>query len=374
MKARIKRPAVVTLSVLALLSLTSCTDPSAIGAIPSDAPIDTIAEPTPTETPADWFSDPSTEKPDWEGMSLGGLKINGDEYSYLELEGESPRFRNITTIPFNVGDTEPRIDPTRPFVIEFQSRCQTAWVDASKRSDKDGKATLPTFSMFIAKSENAVDGVPVTCTTDNMNYDGKANSWAWFIDPGFTDGRYFIITTVEGSAWRQVAPLTISTGILNKQGLGLLENGIRHDPRATALPGEQGEISWLPVVKRTSQEANATQRWWVDPRQDKFLSASEINVTGSGTNSDPITVSFVVRLVGDYRTARTNTWILGRGKNATSGPEISCSSKENEAGYPVQFDCSTRPFVDDKGKAVVYYLTVISQPGSVRQVIKLPVK
>lgn len=377
MSAHIKWPAVATFSVLALLSLTACTDPNALGAIPTDAPIDTVSEPTPTETPDDWYSAPVAEEPDWEGMSLGELKINGDQYSYVEVDGEEPAYRNITEIPFEVGDTEPQIDPTKPFVLEFKSACRTAWTGPSEEHvDEDGQPIAPEFSMFIAKSKNAVEGVPVSCTTDNMNYEGEANSWAGFTDSDFSDGNYFIITTVEGSAWRQVVPVTISTGILLKQGLGLSENGIQHDSRAAALPGEQGEIYWWELSKVKPTSIRAFDQWWVEPKQESFFSVPEVNITGSGTNADPITGSFVALLDGEYRTARTNTWVLGRDKDATSGPEISCSLAEGEEGTNTsrRYECDIWEFVDSKGKSGVYYLILTSQPGDVRQVFEVKVK
>lgn len=367
-----KRPAVATLLVVALLPLSACSDPNALGAIPSDAPIDTIAEPTPTETPDDWFSEPVTEEPDWEGMSLGELKVNGDQYSYLEVEGEEPSYRNVTLVPFESGDAEPQIDRNGPFYVEFKSGCRTTWRDPDAKQTDEGGAVPPEFSMFIAESEDAVDGVPVFCTTDNMNYEGEANSWAWFTPRAFSDGKYFIITKVKNSEWRQVVPFAISTGILDKQNFGVEENGIWHDLRAAVLPGEQGEIYWweLSEVKRKSIEA--VDQWWVEPKHESFFAVPEIDFTGSGTSSDPISGSFVAVLDGEYRTARTNTWILGRDKDATSGPYISCDEEVLESKS--RYSCSTEAFVDGKGKPDAYYLILTSQPGDMRQVFEVKVK
>lgn len=369
------RPAVASLGLLALLSLTACTDPNALGAIPSDASIDTITEPTPTETPDDWFSAPVTEEPDWDGMSLGQLEINGDQYSYLEVEGEEPRYRNVSLVPFEVGDTEPQIDPNGTFYVEFKSDCRTTWTHPDEREpSKEGVVAPPEVSMFIAESENAVDGVPVPCTTDNLNYEGQANSWAWFTPKQFSDGNYFIITVVKDSSWRQVVPFTIEPGILEKQGLGLEENGIWHDPRAVALPGEQAQIYWWELSK--TKPTNDGGQWWVEPKREDFFKLSEAALAGSGTDADPITGSFVVLLRGEHRSARANTWVLGRDEAADSGPELSCAPEqiEDSSGYSTKYTCGIWPFVDSKGKAGVYHLILTSQPGNVRQVFEVSVK
>lgn len=375
MTRHITRPAVATLGLFVLFSLTACTDPNALGAIPSDAPIDTVAEPTPTATPDDWFSAPVTEEPDWDGMSIGGLKINGDQYSYLEDEGEEPSYRNVTLVPFEVGDAEPEIEPTEPFYVEFKSGCRTTWRDPDAKHTEEGEAAPPEFSMFIAESEDAVDGAPISCTTDNMNYEGESNSWAWFTPREFSDGEYFIITKVKDSQWRQVVPFTISTGILDKQGLGLEENGIRHDPRTSALPGEQREINWFELSK-VKPKSIGNDGWWDEPKHESFFTVPGVSITGSGTNTDPVAGSFVAVLRGEYRTARTNTWVLGRDKGATSGPEITCASKEIEDGseYSTRYDCDILPFVDSNGKADTYYLILTSQPGDLRQVVEAKVK
>ncbi|MGH8953695.1 MAG: hypothetical protein ACRDVF_01645 [Microbacterium sp.] len=371
------RPAVATLSLVVVLSLTACSDLSALGAPQTDAPIDAIAKPTPTETADVWHSSPVTEDPDWDGMSIGELKINGDEYSYLEVEGEEPRYLNVTVIPFEVGDIEPQIDSAKPFVVEFKSACRTAWTsDAEREPNEEGAVPPPEFSMFIAKSENADDGVPVSCTVREVGDEDRANSSAWFNDTEFSDGKYFIVTKVEGSEWRQVIPLTISTGILDKQGLGLGENGIWHDPRAAVLPGEQGEIYWWELSKVKRKSLEAVDQWWVEPKQESFFSVPEINITGSGTNADPIHGSFVALLDGEHRTTRTDAWVLGRDRDATSGPEIGCTEVEGkeDASAPTRYECDIWPFVESKGKSDVYYLILISQPGEVRQVFEVKVK
>ncbi|MFF7292023.1 hypothetical protein ACFY9N_05750 [Microbacterium sp. NPDC008134] len=375
MTARIKRPAVVILGVLALLSLTACTDPSALGAIPSDAPIDTVAEPTPTGTPDDWYSAAVSDEPDWEGMSLGEVTVNGEQYSYLEVEDEEPTYRNITEIPFEVGDTEPKLDTSKPFVLSFKSGCRTTWTDASAHLNDEGEATEPKFHMFIAKTEKALDGAPVSCTTDNMNYEGEPNSWAWFDDPNFSDGQYFLITTVEDSVWRQVVPITISTGILDKQNFGIEENGIWHDSRAAALPGEQREINWFELTK-VKPKSLGNDEWWDEPRRESFFTVPEVSIAGSGTNSDPISGSFVAVLEGEHRITRTETWVLGREKDATSGPEISCSLVEDDeaASAARRYECDIWEFVDTKGNADKYYLILTSQPGDVRQVFEVATK
>jgi len=375
MNGQARRPAVATLGLLALLSLTACTDPSALGAIPTDAPSDTVAGLTPTETPDDWYSAPITEEPDWEGMSLGELKINGDQYSYLEVEGEEPRYWNIAEIPFEVGDAEPQIDLTEPFYVEFKSGCRTTWRDPDAKKTEEGEVAPPEFSIFIAESEDAVDGVPVSCTTDNMNYEGESNSWAWFTPREFSDGNYFIITKLKDSQWRQVVPFTISTGILDKQGLGLGENGIWHDPRAKALPGEQREINWFELTK-VKPESLGNDEWWDEPKRERFFTVPEVSIAGSGTNSDPISGSFVAVLEGEHRITRTETWVLGRDKDATSGPEISCSLVEDDvaASAARRYECDIWEFVDTKGNADKYYLIFTSQPGDVRQVFEVSTK
>ncbi|MDQ4214066.1 hypothetical protein [Microbacterium capsulatum] len=369
------RLATAVLIALALLPLAACTDSGALGAIPSDSPGATIDTPSPTPSSDTWFSNPVAEKPDWGGMYLGDLKINGDQYSYLDVAGDKPRYRNVAEVPLEVGSPEPRIDPAKPLVVEFQSKCRSEWLEPPKKQNgKADRPAVPELLMFIAKSEDAVDGVPVFCTTDNLNYEGMANSWAWFIDTNYGDGNYFIVTTVKGSRWRQVVPLTISTGILNRQGAGLGKNGIWDDPRANALPGEQGVIDAWPLVTKSAPTAKA--HWWVAPQEENFFSASDIKITGSGTNSDPITGSFAVTLSGEHRSARTNTWVLGRDKDATHGPELSCASESNGKGSSPEthFKCDIRPFVDARGKTDAYYLILTSQPGGVRQVIKLPMK
>lgn len=434
MNVRSLRPAIATVGMLAVLTLTACTDSGVLD------PPNSGAGPTPTATPGDWYSAPATEEPDWEAINIEALTINSEPYRILEgseqytnvgripelrdpewvklLEGivAEERARESSDLEHAEADlrryldttlTAPAVfDSTVPFVVDLTPEsCTTSWRgDTGKALNESGSSVVIEPSIFIAKSEQATDGVPFSCSSpDVLDDDQRASASAWFIDPEFSDGKYFIIATVDGSRYRQVTPLTISGPTIPRACRDCeKQKGITwHDAITTETTiGDAGELVSRGVISGVEYNYDgATQaeppgspaaypelimdapkpqkRWWEEPKREKFISLPEANITGSGTNADPITGSFVAVLNGEHRTARTSTWVLGHDDDATSGPDISCTSDQEEeenAEAPARYECEILPFVDAKGKRDAYYLILTSQPGDVRQVFKVSVK